>query len=151
MDDANRRSTGDRSHFWPLAQPDSGSRGPVGDFRPAGQDGAANGKLRCPFEHAKADHDYAERFDQAMTSYSAAQSAQILEALRGTDISEVRVFCDVAGGHGYMTCALLGAYPQLSGIVLDLPHVVIDSDATVGPKVRTGGALPLCRWGYVQA
>jgi hypothetical protein len=50
------------------------------------RDGKQNAFVRefghMAFEHAKADHDYAERFDQAMTSYSAAQSVQILEALR---------------------------------------------------------------------
>lgn len=98
---------------------------------------------RLGFEHATADRDYAERFDQAMTSYSVAQAEQILEALRNTDMSGVRVYCDVAGGHGYMTCALLGAYPQLSGIVLDLPHVVDDSDALWAPRL---GLKARCRY-----
>lgn len=84
---------------------------------------------RMAFDHAKADRDYAERFDQAMSSYSGAQSEQVLGALSGTDLSGIRVFCDVAGGHGFMTCAMLQAYPQLSGIVLDLPDVLADEDA----------------------
>jgi hypothetical protein len=32
---------------------------------------------RMAFDHAKVDRDYALRFDQAMTSYSAAQSVQV--------------------------------------------------------------------------
>jgi hypothetical protein len=98
---------------------------------------------RMAFDHAKADRDYAERFDQAMTSYSGAQAAQVLGALRGTDLSGVRVFCDVAGGQGYMTCALLGAYPHLSGIVLDLPDVVADKDALWASKL---GLEARCRY-----
>jgi hypothetical protein len=97
------------------------------------RDGKQNAFVRefghTGFEHAKVDRDYAARFDQAMTSYFATQAMQVLEALEGADLSGIRVFCDVAGGHGYMTCALLGAYPQLSGIVLDLPDVVADDDA----------------------
>src|SRR5262245_63389090 len=78
-----------------------------------------------------------------MTSYSAAQSAQVLAALDGTDLAGVRVFCDVAGGRGYMTCALLQAYPHLSGIVLDLPDVVADSDALWARKL---GLEARCRY-----
>jgi hypothetical protein len=76
------------------------------------------------FEHTRVDADYAGRFDAAMTSYSTAQAAQVLEALKGTDLTDVRVFCDVAGGRGYMACALVEAYPGLSAVVLDLPEVV---------------------------
>jgi hypothetical protein len=111
------------------------------------RDGKQNAFVRefghMAFDHARADRDYAERFDQAMTSYSAAQSAQVLAALRGTDLSGVRVFCDVAGGQGYMTCALLRAYPQLSGIVLDLPGVVADRDALWARKL---GLEARCRY-----
>ena len=97
------------------------------------RDGRQNAFVRefghMAFDHAKADPDYAERFDQAMSSYSAGQSEQVLAALGTTDLSDVRVFCDVAGGHGYMTCAMLKAYPHMSGIVFDLPDVVADHDA----------------------
>src|SRR5690349_9652927 len=66
------------------------------------RDGEQNAFVRefghMAFTHAKVDRDYAERFGQAMTSYSAVQSEQVLEALRGTDLSGVRLFCDVAGG-----------------------------------------------------
>lgn len=97
------------------------------------RDGRQNAFVRefghMAFEHTRADPDYAERFDRAMDSFSGAQAAQVLAALKLTDMSGVRVFCDVAGGHGYMTCALLEAYPDVSGIVLDLPDVVGDRDA----------------------
>src|SRR5262249_36276812 len=111
------------------------------------RDGKQNAFVRefghMAFDHAKADRDYAERFDQAMTSYSAAEAVQVLEALQGADLSGVRVFCDVAGGHGYMTCALLGAYPRLSGIVLDLPDVVADREALWARKL---GLEARCRY-----
>ncbi len=51
------------------------------------KDGKQNAFVRefghMAFDHAKADRDYAERFDQAMTSYSGAQAVQVLDALRG--------------------------------------------------------------------
>ena len=42
-----------------------------------------------------------------MSSYSALQADLVLEALRGLDLSDVRTFCDVAVGHGYLMAALL--------------------------------------------
>jgi hypothetical protein len=111
------------------------------------RDGKQNAFVRefghMAFDHAKADRDYAERFDQAMTSYSAAQAAQILGALQRTDLSEMRLFCDVAGGHGYMTCALLNAYPHLSAVVLDLPDVVAETNALWARKL---GLEARCRY-----
>ena len=81
---------------------------------------------RMAFDHAREDQDYAERFKQAMTSYSAVQSSLVLEALRGYDFSGIHTFCDVAGGYGHLMCALLLANPRFRGIVLDLPEVVED-------------------------
>ena len=78
---------------------------------------------RMAFDYAREDHDYAERFRGAMTSYSAVQSSLVLEALRGYDLSGIHTFCDVAGGHGHLMCALLLANPGLYGIVFDLLEV----------------------------
>lgn len=94
------------------------------------RDGKQNAFLRefgrMAFEYAQENQDYADRFKQAMTSYSAVQSTWVLEALRGYDFSCIRSFCDVAGGYGHLMCALLLANPGLHGIVLDLPEVVED-------------------------
>jgi hypothetical protein len=94
------------------------------------RDGKQNAFIRefgcMAFDHARESRDYAERFKQAMTSYSAVQSSLVLEALCGYDFSGIRTFCDVAGGYGHLMCALLLANPGLRGIVLDLPEVVED-------------------------
>jgi hypothetical protein len=99
------------------------------------RDGKQNGFVREfgreAFEHSRHDHDYAERFNQAMSNYSVAQSASVIEALRSHDFSSFRTFCDVAGGQGYLMCALLQAYPHISGIVVDLPAVVKERDECV--------------------
>jgi O-methyltransferase domain len=87
------------------------------------------------FQYALDNRDYAERFKQAMTSYSAVQSSWALEALRGYDFSGIRTFCDVAGGYGHLMCALLLANPSLRGIVLDLPEVVEDRDELWATKL----------------
>ena len=67
----------------------------------------------------------------------------MLEALRSLDLSDVRIFCDVAGGHGYLMSALLRAYPHLSGIVLDLPEVVSDQGELSAAKF---GVQDRCRY-----
>lgn len=110
-------------------------------------DGRQNAFLRefgrMAFDHTRADRDYAERFDRAMSSFSAVQAEQVLAALGDAGLEEIEVFCDVAGGHGYMACALLQAYPRLSGIVLDLPEVVADHDKLWARKL---GLESRCRY-----
>jgi hypothetical protein len=95
------------------------------------RDGKQNAFIRefgcMAFDHARVNSDYAERFKQAMTSYSAVQSSLVLEALRDYDFSGITNFCDVAGGYGHLMCAFLLAKPGLRGIVLDLPEVVEDT------------------------
>jgi hypothetical protein len=59
-----------------------------------------------------AEEDYGERFKQGMSGYSAVQSVLALEALQGCDLSGIRTFCDVAGGHGHLMCAILQAYSR---------------------------------------
>jgi len=111
------------------------------------RDGKQNAFVRefgcMAFDFARQDRDYAIRFDQAMTSYSGGQAEQVLAALRDTDLSGIKVFCDVAGGRGYMLCALLNAYPHMSGIVLDLPEVVAERDALWANKL---GLQARCRY-----
>lgn len=90
---------------------------------------------RMAFDYALENRDYAERFKQAMTSYSTVQSSLVVEALRGYDFSSIRTFCDVAGGYGHLMCALLQAVPDMRGIVLDLASVVKDTDELWATKL----------------
>jgi hypothetical protein len=98
---------------------------------------------RMAFDYALSDRDYGERFSQAMSSYSAIQSALALEALRSYDFSGIQTFCDVAGGHGHLMCDFLKAHRSLTGIVLDLPEVVDDVDAHWATKL---GLQDRCRY-----
>jgi hypothetical protein len=96
------------------------------------RDGKQNAFVRefgvMAFDHARENNDYGERFKQAMSSYSAVQSALVLDALANYDFSRFRSFCDVAGGYGHLMCSLLQAHPHLEGMVIDLPEVVADRD-----------------------
>lgn len=106
------------------------------------RDGKQNAFVRefgmMAFEYAKANPAYGDVFNQAMTSYSAGESRLVMEALATCDLSDVRAWCDVAGGYGHLLCSLLAAHPELTGIVLDLPDVVDDRDHLIAPQVGLG-------------
>ena len=106
------------------------------------QNGFQREFARGAFEHTRHDADYV-RFNNAMSNYSVAQSALVLEALRNLDFSGLRTLCDVGGGQGYLMCALLQAYPHTSGIVLDLPAVVNERDKLWASKF---GLEDRCRY-----
>lgn len=81
---------------------------------------------RMAFEQAAMDAGYAEVFDEAMSSYSASQTALALQALEAYDFSGVSHLCDVGGGHGHLICGFLARYPHLRGSVLERPEVIAD-------------------------
>ncbi|MCC7371417.1 MAG: hydroxyneurosporene methyltransferase [Chloroflexi bacterium] len=103
------------------------------------RDGKQNGFVRefgmMGFEYAKANPGYGDVFNQAMTSYSAVESQLVVEALAESDLSDVRTWCDVAGGYGHLLCSLLVAYPELTGILLDLPDVTDDREHQIAPQM----------------
>jgi hypothetical protein len=94
------------------------------------RDGKQDGFIRefgAPgFEYARVNMRYRRAFDRAMTGHSVTQSQLVLEALQDYDFSSIRTICDVGGGHGHLTCALLKAHPHLSGMVLDLSEAFND-------------------------
>jgi O-methyltransferase domain/Dimerisation domain len=103
------------------------------------RDGRQNAFVRefgvLAFEYARRNTRYGPVFNQAMTSYSTMDNALILEALRDCDLSSISTLCDVGGGHGHLLCALLNAYPHLSGLILELPEVISDSSQQWATKL----------------
>ncbi len=81
---------------------------------------------RMAFEHAAQDPQYGAVFNDAMTSYSSAQTAWTLEALDGYDFSSIGQVCDIGGGQGHLLASLLAKYPQLRGSVFELASVIED-------------------------
>ncbi len=98
---------------------------------------------RMAFEHAVAEKGYASVFDEAMSSYSAMQTAWAVDALAGAGIEKIKTICDVAGGHGHLACGLLKAYPNLSGVVLERPEVIQDKSRLWAGKL---GLEARCRY-----
>ncbi len=81
---------------------------------------------RMAFEHAACEPAYGAVFNEAMTSYSSAQTAWTLEALDDYDFSALRHACDIGGGRGHLLASLLARHPALHGTVLELPSVIED-------------------------
>lgn len=69
-----------------------------------------------------AEHPEAARvFDEAMTSRSAVE---IEDVLRSYDFSGSSSFVDIGGGQGALLRAILNAYPDVKGVLFELPHVI---------------------------
>jgi hypothetical protein len=65
--------------------------------------------------------EVSEAFNAGMTALSEELVPAVLEAY---DFSGIGTLMDVAGGHGFFICQALKKYPQMKGILLDLPSVV---------------------------
>lgn len=87
----------------------------------------ANG---APFFDWMAQHPLrGAAFEAAMAAGGRMHGLALAAAI---DWSQSQRVCDVGGGNGALLEALLGARPHLSGVLLDLPHVV----ARVAPRLR---------------
>ena len=83
------------------------------------------------FERTSEDPEFADLFNNGMSSLTQVQSEAILKVLAGYDFESVSHVCDVAGGRGYMLSKLLAEVPHLEGTVLDLPS----TEGLVAPKL----------------
>ncbi|MCA1694146.1 MAG: acetylserotonin O-methyltransferase, partial [Actinobacteria bacterium] len=73
------------------------------------------------FEYLGEHPEQAEVFDAAMTSIHGRETQAVLDAY---DLSGVEVLADVGGGNGTNLTGVLGRYPEMKGVLFDLPHVV---------------------------
>jgi O-methyltransferase domain/Dimerisation domain len=87
------------------------------------------------FEFARVNSEYSKVFNQAMSSYSASQTASVLDALNEYDFSNIFHLCDIGGGHGHLISNLLVKYPHLKGTVLELESVTKSKDLLQAPKL----------------
>jgi hypothetical protein len=60
-------------------------------------------------------------FNDAMTSNSAFSSAAVLDAY---DFSGINTLVDVGGGYGLLLASILQKYPDLHGILFDMPAII---------------------------
>jgi SAM-dependent methyltransferase len=80
------------------------------------------------FGHLETDKESALVFNSAMAELSRLVSSEILHSYQ---FRGMRRIVDVGGGYGALLAAVLQAYPQLSGVLLDLPHAIEGAKANL--------------------
>lgn len=73
------------------------------------------------WDYLAADPDAAASFEESMARVGAARDRAVAAAV---DFGTTARLVDVGGGRGGLLCALLAAWPQLQGVVFDLPAVI---------------------------
>ena len=73
------------------------------------------------FEYLGEHPEQAKVFDAAMTSIHGRETQATLDAY---DFSGIGVLADVGGGNATNLIAILDRYPDMRGVLFDLPHVV---------------------------
>ena len=71
------------------------------------------------FDYLSEHDERRDTFNRGMAGTAAAR----LEVLLAQDWSDVRRLVDVGGGRGVLVAAMLARYPDMSGVVFDLPAV----------------------------
>jgi hypothetical protein len=80
------------------------------------------------FEYLGEHPEQAEVFDAAMTSIHGRETQAMLDAY---DLSGIGVLADVGGGNGSNLTGVLARYPEMKGVLFDLPHVVERATASL--------------------
>ena len=94
--------------------------------------------LPC-FDYLAENQEVGDRFNNAMTGFSATVIAAALEAYDFSCLSG-KTLVDVAGGHGKVLTEILKKNPGVRGILFDLEHVV--KGAT--PRIQSQGLSSRC-------
>ncbi|MEE6176260.1 methyltransferase [Mycobacterium sp. 050134] len=90
------------------------------------------------FDYLADDPEFGQIFNDAMTGLSGVAIGPVIDAY---DFTPYRTIVDVAGGHGRLLAAILGAAPDAQGVLYDLPEVIAGatpllSEAGVAERVR---------------
>jgi SAM-dependent methyltransferase len=72
------------------------------------------------FDYFAAHPVEGEIFDGAMDDFGQMVSAAVVQAY---DFGDITSIVDVGGGHGTLIAAILKHYPQMTGVLFELPHV----------------------------
>jgi O-methyltransferase domain len=106
----------------------------IADCIRTGGDAVTQAYGKHAFDFLAERPDQAATFHRAMSSFSVIDSKAILEAY---DFSGIRRLADVGGGHGTLLAAILQRYPEMEGVLYDLPEVVEGANLTgYGDRVR---------------
>ncbi len=73
------------------------------------------------FEFFQKNHEAGKVFNAAMTNFTRSIIPAVTEVY---DFSAITRLVDIAGGHGLLLAGILKAFPQLRGVLFDLPFVI---------------------------
>lgn len=96
------------------------------------------------FDHLADDSEFAQVFNDAMTTSTVDEGPDIVAA---HDFSHYGTVIDVGGGHGALLAVILDRYPDVAGVLFDAPDVVagaggaIDRHVAAGRATRVGGSF----------
>jgi hypothetical protein len=86
-----------------------------------GGDGTTAAFGKHTFDLFREIPDQADNFHRAMTDFTSQAVHALLESY---DFNGIRRLADVGGGHGVLLFKVLARYPQLHGVLFDLPEVI---------------------------
>ena len=87
-----------------------------------GVDGVTQAFGKNVFELFAEEPEQARTFNLSMTSLSAVMMDALVNAY---DFSSIERLADIGGGHGMLLASILNRYPEMRGVVYDLPEVVV--------------------------
>ena len=90
------------------------------------------------FDYLGEHPDKARIFDAAMVGIHGRESSAILDAY---DLSGIGVIADIGGGNGSQITEVLKKYPQMNGVLFDLPHVI----ERAKERIQASGLQDRCR------
>jgi len=90
------------------------------------------------FDYLGKHPDESAVFNEGMTGFSSNIAPAVAEAY---DFAAFKTVVDVGGGHGVLLTTILRAYPGVSGVVFDAPHVVTGAE----DAIRKAGLAGRCR------
>jgi hypothetical protein len=89
------------------------------------------------FQYVRDDAEESAVFNAAMATITGLFIPAVLEAY---DFSGIKKLVDVGGGIGSVLAGILKAYPEMTGVLFDLPHVV----NRAGPILEAAGVANRC-------
>ncbi len=90
------------------------------------------------FDYFAANPDMSRVFEEAMTSFSQLTIPAVLAAY---DFSGISTLADVAGSHGSVLSGILQTYPQMRGILFDMPSLAPRAQAYLNEQGLTSRAV----------
>jgi hypothetical protein len=93
----------------------------MADCIKTGGDGMTMAYGKQVFEYFAEHPEEAETFQRAMTNGSVIAADSILKSY---DFSGIERIADIGGGHGLLIASVLKRYPDMRGVLFDLPEVV---------------------------